>query len=373
MKKNYYEMLGIKKDASADEVKKAFRKLAHEHHPDKKSGNVDKFKEINEAYSVLSDEAKRKQYDMYGAYTAGGQGGSGGQGGGFSAEGGPASGWDFSQFTQGFGNSGFQGNFQDFDLGDVFGEFFGGRGTNTRQLRGRDISIDLEIPFSESVFGTERTVLLNKVSNCDECQGSGGKRGTDMKTCDTCNGKGRINETRRSIIGTFSTTKTCETCRGTGRTPKDKCAKCSGRGVFKKESEIKVKIPSGIEDGEMVRLTGAGEAVAGGQSGDLYIKLHVRKHPIWRKEGANLTTDLNIRLSEAMLGATQTLETLDGKIDVKIPEGVTHGEILRVRGKGVPVGTNKRGDIMIKINVIIPRKLSRSQKMLVEDLKKEGL
>jgi molecular chaperone DnaJ len=358
MKKDYYQVLGIPKDASQDDIKKAFRKLAHEHHPDKKTGNADKFKEANEAYSVLSDDSKRQQYDAYGSAgpsIGGGQGGFGG--------------FDFSGFQQ--GNAGFQ----DFDLGDIFGEFFGGgRSTGSRQaVRGRDISVDVEIPFSDSIFGTEQTIRLSKISTCDTCSGSGAKKGSEMKNCDTCNGRGKINETRRSIMGSFSTTRTCDVCHGAGKVPKEKCSDCHGQGAVKKESEIKVKIPAGIEDGETMRLSGGGEAVPHGTTGDLYIKIHVKKHAIWRKEGANLVTELNVKLTDALLGTEYDLVTLDGNIKLKIPEGVTHGEILRIKGKGVPVDKHRRGDILTVINITIPRKLSKDQKKLIEDLKKQGI
>jgi molecular chaperone DnaJ len=357
MSKDYYKILGIEKNASQDDVKKAFRKLAHEHHPDKHGGNDAKFKEANEAYSVLGDEKKRQQYDTFGS--AGPNMGGGFNGGGFG-------GFDFSGFSQG----GFNNGGVEFDLGDMFGDIFGGG--RQRQKRGSDISVDVELPFSDSIFGIEKTITIHKTSVCSECHGNGGKKGSKMKSCHSCAGKGKVTELKRSIIGSFQTVRACETCRGTGSVPEEKCGICHGSGVHRKNQEIKVKIPAGIENGEMVRLTGAGEAISGGASGDLYIKIHVREHAIWHKEGANLVTDLDVKLSDALLGASHTLKTLDGDIDLKIPEGVAFGEILRVKGKGVPTGRG-RGDALVRVNIVMPRKLSKDTKKAIEALKNEGI
>ena len=195
-----------------------------------------------------------------------------------------------------------------------------------------------------------------------------------MVTCTTCNGKGKIHETKRSFIGAFSTVRTCETCNGRGQVPKEKCHTCRGLGIRKKEEEIGVKIPAGIDDGEMIRLTGAGEAVANGVSGDLYIKVHVKRHPIYKKEGANLVTDLTIKLSTALLGGEYTLTTLEGDtLSVKIPQGVSFGEILRIKNKGVPIEKGKRGDLLIRLHIQLPSKLSKEAAHLVSELKKEGI
>ncbi|MEK7575199.1 MAG: molecular chaperone DnaJ, partial [Patescibacteria group bacterium] len=340
---------------------KAFRKMAHQYHPDKTKGDAasaQKFKDASEAYSVLSDDKKRAEYDTYGQTFAGGAGPSAGAGQGFG-------GFDFS----GFGN---QEGFE-FDLGDIFGDFFGGGGGQQRPKRGRDISIDVELPFAESIFGTERKILLNKTAVCSDCKGSGARSGTDMHTCHVCNGKGKVHETRRTIMGSFSTARQCSECEGRGRVPKEKCPTCRGAGVMRKEQEISVAIPSGIDDGEMIRLTGMGEAVVSGTSGDLYIKVHVKRHPVFKKEGSDLTTDVSLKLSSALLGEEYSLQTLDGEIKVKIPEGVTHGEILRVKGKGVPIEKGRRGDLLIHLSVKLPHKLSRDARKLVEQLKQEGI
>jgi len=354
MAKDYYEVLGVNRSASKEEIKKAFRNLAHKYHPDKRGGDEKRFKEINEAYSILSDDKKRAEYDAYGRVFSEG-GGAGGQGFG---------GFDFGDF-----GAGFQGF--DFDLGDIFGDFFGGG--RERVKRGRDISIDLELPFAEAIFGGERTILIAKTSTCDTCKGSGAAVGTEFVTCTACNGKGRLHETRRSFLGTFTTTRTCGTCGGRGRVPKEKCRTCRGHGVLRKEHEIKVKIPAGIGDGEMIRLSGIGEAIANGAPGDLYIKVHVERHPLFRKEGNNLVTDLNIKLTTALLGGEYTIQTLDGALAVKIPAGVSFGEVLRVKGKGVPVDRGKRGDLLIKLHIDLPAKLSGDAVRLIEELKKEGI
>lgn len=362
MSKDYYQILGIDKKASQDEIKKAFRKLAHKYHPDKSGGNETRFKEVSEAYGVLSNEKKRQEYDSYGRVFNEGKGG-GSQGfEGFSGFQG-ASGFDFS-------------GFQDFDIGDIFngfGDIFGGMGGRQKTKRGRDISIDLEVSFKDAVFGMERKVLLTKVSQCKICKGSGAKEGTEMEVCKHCNGKGKIHETKNSILGTITNIRVCDNCHGAGKAPKDKCEVCGGAGVARMEEEVVISIPAGIDNGEMIRLSGAGEAIAGGVAGDLYIKLHVSSDPIFKKEGNNLTTTLNIKLTDALLGSVYTLHTFDGDIDIKIPAGVSFGEILRVSGKGVPTGKKKRGDILIKINITLPNKLSRGAKKLVDEMKKEGL
>lgn len=351
--KNYYDVLGIEKGASEDDIKKAFRKLAQKYHPDKKGGDEAKFKEVSEAYAVLSDKKKRAEYDMYGKTFAGG-----GPQGGFG-------GFDFSNFQ------GFNGQQFEFDLGDIFGEMFGGGGRQAR--RGRDISIDIELSFREAVFGTERTVLIAKVGFCDTCEGSGAKKGSAMETCAACNGKGDIRETRNSFFGTVTTTRPCPRCHGKGQLPKEKCPTCNGEGVTRKQEEIKIVVPAGVSDGEMVRMPGRGEALAGGQAGDLYVKLHVKSDPAFVREGNNLLTVLPIKLSDALLGGKYTVRTLDGDTSIEIPSGITHGELIRVRGRGVPYGRSSRGDLLVRVDIQFPKKLSKEAQALVEKLRSEGL
>lgn len=350
--KDYYKILGIEKNASKEDIKKAFRKLAHKYHPDK-GGDEARFKEVNEAYTVLSNDKKRAEYDTYGQTFDGG-GFGGGQGFG---------GFDFSGFSGGQG--------VEFDLGDIFENFFTGGGQKVR--RGSDISVDIQIPFEEAAFGTERKIIINKHSACDTCNGSGAEPGTKMETCKTCNGKGKVHESRKSILGAFTTVRECSTCHGKGEVPQQACKTCKGEGIVRKQEEINVKIPAGIDNGEMIRMSGKGEAVPSGIAGDLYVRIHVEPHPKFRRDGANLHLDLNIKMSDALLGTEYKIETLDGPVTLKIPAGVSYGEILRLRGKGIQTPQGKRGDLLVKIIIKTPEKLSRKAKKLIEDLKEEGL
>lgn len=355
MSKDYYDILGVNKGASKDEIKKAFYKLAHKYHPDKKGGDAGKFKEVNEAYQVLSDDDKRAKYDQFGSgfENMGGFGGAQGFGG-----------FDFS---------GFQNGNIDFDLNDIFSDFFGGGMGRTAQRRGRDISTEIQISFADAVFGTDRKILITKTSECLTCKGAGAKPGSKMATCKTCNGQGRIREAKKTIFGTIANTKICDTCYGTGEVPEHVCETCKGKGVLRREEEVSIQIPAGIRDGEMIRMTGMGEAIPRGTPGDLYIKINVAPHPVFKREGNDLTMNLNLKLSDALLGTKYPIQTLDGEIEITIPEGVTINEILRVRGKGVPVGRGKRGDLLVKLNIKLPHKLSRKARELVEKLKEEGI
>ena len=366
MAKDHYETLGVNKGASKDEIKKAFYKLAQKYHPDKKGGDEAKFKQVNEAYQVLSDDAKRSKYDQFGSgFENMGNGGYGGAGGGFG-------GFDAS----GFG--GFQGAGADFDMGnlnDIFSDFFGGGmgGGRPQARRGRDISTEIQISFSESIFGVNRKILITKTSECLTCHGSGAKVGSKMETCKNCNGQGKIHEQKRTIFGNIASTKLCEVCLGSGQVPHEVCDKCKGKGVLRREEEVSVAIPAGIRDGEMIRMTGLGEAISKGTTGDLYIKINVAPHSIFKREGNDLSMNLNLKLSEALLGIKYPIQTLDGEIEVTIPEGVSINEILRVRGKGVPISKSKRGDLLIKLNIKLPEKLSRKSREIIEELKKEGI
>lgn len=353
MAKNYYDTLGLDKKASKEDVKKAFRKLAQKHHPDK-GGEEAKFKEITEAYSVLSDDGKRREYDAYGQNFAGG----GAPGGGY--------GFDPSQF------GGFGGGNVEFDFGDLFGDLFGG-GRGGHIKRGRDISMDIEISFKESVEGTKRQVLVTKVGKCDICHGTGAKPNTEMKTCATCNGQGRVHETRNSPLGAFSSVRACTACEGTGKIPKEKCATCGGHGVLKKEQELHINVPAGIDGGEMLRMPGHGEAIKGGTSGDLYVKVHVKPHPVFRKDGLNLVMHMPMKLTDALVGVTTTIDTLDGKkLEVKIPPMTAPEETLRLRGKGVHI-ESAQGDLLIRLTITMPKKLSSKTKKLIEEMRSEGL
>lgn len=351
--KDYYQVLEIERGAPKDEVKKAFRKLASKYHPDKKTGDEEKYKEVTEAYAVLGDDKKKAEYDTYG-HSFNGAGGGGAGFGGF----------DFSG-AQGFNGQGFE-----FDLNDLFGNFgFGGQG---REQRGRDVSIDINLTFKESIFGVNRKVLLTKTNKCEHCSGTGAKTDTAMETCTTCSGQGKVREQRQSVMGAFTTVRECSTCSGRGEIPKEQCNQCTGVGVAKTQEEISVEIPAGINNGEVIRMTGRGEAIANGQTGDLYIKVHVESHKTIKRNGSDLGSNLPIKLTDALLGNTYTVETLDGSMEIKIPAGIAHGELLRIKNKGVPDG-NRRGDFLVKVSIETPKKLSKKAQKLVEELKAEGI
>lgn len=366
MTKDYYNILGVAKSASKDEIKKAYRALAHKFHPDKSQGDDRKFKEINEAYQILSDEKKRNEYDTYGRVFSEGAGGQ--------------PGWDFGGFDFGDFSAGGGSAFGE-DISDIFENIFGGGGTAAkRKKRGRDISIDLEIPFEESIFGTERRIILSKIAVCEKCKGEGSEPGSEFQKCPACEGNGRVHETKRSFFGTFTTARECGKCFGKGKTPEKKCSFCKGRGVMLKKEEAAIKIPAGIYDGEMIKLAGMGEAVSGGITGDLYVKVHVSPHSVFKREGSNLIMDMDIKMSDALLGSEKEIKTLDGKIKLKIPAGIDSGEILRVRGKGSPQargfqegGQGSRGDLMVKVFVRTPKNVSSKARKLIEELKQEGV
>ena len=346
MAKDYYQILGIDKKASKDDIKKAFRTLAHKYHPDKKGGDEAKFKEASEAYSTLSDDKKRAEYDN-----------------GNSSPG-----------SSGFGGQGFEFDME--DIGDIFGGGFAdifGMGSRSRQARGRDISIDIELSFKESIFGLTRHVLITKDSTCSHCAGSGAEPGSKTKQCPTCNGKGQIVESRRSPFGTFSVSSTCPTCKGRRVIPEKPCKVCSGSGVERRQEEITVVIPTGLDNGQVIRMAGLGEAISGGATGDLYVKVHVRPDKKFHKEGFNLIMDLPIKVSDALTGSIRQIETLEGMTEVNIPPLHSTDEILRVKGKGVPLERGRRGDLLIRVRLEFPQKISRAAMELVEKLKKEGI
>ncbi len=351
MSKDYYATLGVQKGASKDEIKKAFHKMAHKYHPDKSSGDEAKFKEVNEAYQVLSDDQKRAQYDQFGS--EGPQ--MGGQGFG---------GFDFSGFGQG------QGGFE-FDLGDMFGDFFGGG--RSRQKRGADLQTTISLDFKDAIFGLERELRIKKPSTCTTCKGNGAKPGTSLETCTQCNGKGQVRNIQRTILGSIATTQTCDKCHGTGKIPKDPCATCHGKGIVNEERTIKLSVPAGIQHGETLRLASMGEAVAGGPSGDLYVHVSVNSHKTIRRDKNDLVTTLPIKLTDALLGATYAVETLDGMESISIPTGTRVGDSVTLKGKGVPTSSHKRGNFIIKLDIKLPEKLSKKAKEVIEELKNEGI
>lgn len=365
---NYYETLGVSKDATDDEIKKAYRKLAHKHHPDKQSGDEKKFKEINEAYQVLSDKAKRQQYDQFGrTFDQGGF--QGGQGQGFG-------GFDFSGF-QGFrqqqSQEGF--DFQEFGFEDIFSDIFGGAfggRKRSRKKAGKDIQVDAEITFEEMVKGTKRNINLYKRVACDKCHGTGGEPGARNETCPTCKGSGQIKQTMQSFLGSFSQVSICPTCKGSGEIYSEKCKKCGGDGRIKDEQSIEVDIPAGIQDGQTLSLEGQGEAgEQGAPSGNLYLNIRVIPHPKFKREGNTILSNEYITFSQAVLGDKIMADTINGKIRMKIPAGTQSGEIFKIRDEGVPfLDRRGKGDHLVKIIVKIPKNLNREQKEIIEKLRK---
>ncbi|HVY68252.1 MAG TPA: molecular chaperone DnaJ [Patescibacteria group bacterium] len=363
MATDYYDILGVSKGASADEIKRAFRKKAHEFHPDKGSGNAEKFKQVNEAYQVLSDAQKRQQYDQYGRVFDGGGAGAGYNPFGGGA-GGPA-GWDF--------NGADFGGFS--DLGDIFGDIFGGRQERaSRRNRGIDLEIGLTITFEEAVFGAEKNITLDKQDACSVCGGSGAKPGSKVVACPKCHGQGQIRTTRRTIFGTIASSAVCDRCQGQGKVPEQPCEACGGSGARRQEKTIAVKIPAGIEDGQRIRVAGEGEAgYRGSAPGDLYLAVTVRPDREFRRDGFNLLKDVPVSFTQSALGAKIFVKTLDGEIELKIPAGTQPDTVFRIRHKGVPHinQPDSRGDLLLTARVVVPKKLTKKEKELLKTLAAE--
>lgn len=358
MSKDYYKILGVDKNASKDEIKKAFRKLAHQHHPDKSGGNAEKFKEANEAYQVLSDDKKRSQYDQFGSTFDNAR-----AGGGFSG---------FEGFS-GFGSGGININME--DLGDIFEGAFGFGGGRKKRAsygsqRGQDMEVMMEIEFKEAIFGAEKEIHLNKIITCDKCRGNGAEPGTKIEICSTCKGTGQVKHSQRTIFGTFQTVTTCSECQGAGKRPEKICAKCDGAGVMQGDSRIKVKIPAGINNNETIRLSAQGEAGRnGGSAGDLYINIRVKPHYKFKREGNDIYTKEYITFKQAALGDKIQVETVDDGVKLKIPEGAQTGTVFKLKGKGVQkLRGFGRGDHFVEIIVRTPENLTRSQKKALEEL-----
>ncbi len=354
---DYYSVLGVSRSASEDEVKKAFRKLAHKYHPDKGTGDEKKFKEINEAYQVLSNKEKRARYDQTGQdYHSQGQGGGSGAGQGFG-------GFDFN--TQGFdfGGSGFE---------DVFSDLFGGRmGGRTRARAGADIQVDIEISFEEMVRGVKREVTLRKLSECETCQGTGGKPGSKQSTCTQCQGAGQVRRTVQSIFGTMMQNVVCDRCQGRGQTYAEHCPTCRGAGRTQREETVSIDIPAGISDGQTLSLSGHGAAgEQGSRAGDLYVNIHVRPHATLVRRGDDIVTEYAMSFAEAALGAKVSIVTIEGEVIMKIPAGTQPGEVFRIKGKGVPhLNRYGRGDHLVSVTLAVPKKLSSEEKHHIEALK----
>lgn len=365
-KRDYYEVLGVSKSASDDEIKKAFRKAAIKHHPDKEDGNEDKFKEANEAYEVLKDKTKRQRYDQFGHAGVGSSAASDGGGAGFGGAGG------FSGFEDLFGGAGGQGINID-GLGDIFGSFFGGGfGGQQRggRSRGRDVQTEVKITFEESIFGVEKPLKLDLEDTCDHCKGSTAEPGHELKTCETCKGEGQITQVAQTVFGRIQQQAVCPTCRGKGKQPEKACTVCNGKGTRRQRQEINLKIPAGISDGATIRLKERGEAVEGGVKGDLYVVVNVKAHKSFTREGELILSEETISMVDAALGTSIMVETVDGPETLDIPAGTQPGTDFRLSEHGVPhLRTGKRGDHIVRLEVAIPKKLSKKQKKLLEEFK----
>lgn len=360
MSKDYYKILGVEKNATADEVKKAFKKAAMQHHPDRPGGDEKKFKEVNEAYQVLSDADKRTRYDQFGSD--------------FEQQGGFGGGGNWEDFMR--SARGQQGGFQfEGDLGDIFGEMFGFGGSRSRgasrQSRGRDIQVDIELEFKEAAFGVEKNIHLRKQSACDICSGSGAEPGSKLDTCNTCKGQGQVVQIQRTFLGAMQTVVTCSDCQGRGQKPGKKCKPCGGVGVMQKDQDITVKIPAGIDEGESIRLTGYGEvAPHSSQSGDLYVRAHIKPNRYFHREGFDVYTQSEISFPQAVLGDKIEVETIDGPVKLVVPEGIESGQLIKIKGHGIThLGRSNRGDQFVKIKIRVPKKFSRDVRKKLEDLK----
>ena len=355
-KRDYYEVLGIGKSASADEIKKAFRRKAIEYHPDKQGGDESKFKEVNEAYEVLKDEAKRQRYDQFGHAGVGGSAGGGNPYEGFG----------------GFGTGGQNVNFDfgDLGFGDIFNSFFGGGGGGAgprRERRGRDVETQVEISFEQAVFGTEAVLNLTLEDVCEHCKGTTAEPGYELKTCDQCGGSGQVMNVTRTIFGNIQQATICPKCKGRGKIPEKVCTVCSGKGTKAKKQQVKLKIPAGIDDGATIRLREHGEAAAGGSKGDLYVNIRVKPHKQFTREGDLILSDEHIDMVSAALGAEIEVATVDGPVRMKVPAGTQSGSDFKLSGHGVPhLKGGTRGAHIITIVVETPTKLTKQQQELLQ-------
>lgn len=368
-KRDYYEVLGVNKNATDDELKKAYRKLAKKYHPDAnpddKAGAEAKFKEVNEAYENLSDPQKRRMYDQFGTTDPQGFGGAGGP---FGGQGGY-----YSYSSSDFGDFG--------DLGDIFSSFFGGgfggRNSSTRRQsgprKGADLNLGLEITFEQAFLGVEKEIIMTRDDICETCHGSGAKSGTSKMKCTTCNGTGQVTQVQNTILGQMQTRRTCTTCHGTGEIIKEPCETCHGKGKVRKQPKIKVKIPAGIDDNQTVVLRGEGEpGEKGGPKGDLYITVKIKRHGIYTRKGNNVLCDVPITITQATLGAELEIPLVDGsKEKYKIPEGTQTGTKFNLRNKGFKsVNSSSVGDFIFTVIVQTPKRLSKEQRDLLTQLAK---
>lgn len=358
--KDYYQILGVSRDASPEEIKKAYYKLAHKYHPDK-GGDEKKFKEINEAYQVLSDKEKRAQYDKFGRVF----------------EGGAESGFDF-QWSWGRPEGEFDFDFG--DLGEMVEEMFGFGFGETRKRkdlkRGKDIEVDIEISLEDTLKGKEKLISLYKYINCSRCQGSGVEPGSKTKECFSCRGTGEVQQIKKTFFGSFTRYTVCPECNGEGYKPEKSCNVCQGEGRIKAEERIRIFIPAGVDNNQVIKIQGKGDAgKRGGKSGDLYLRILIKKHPIFERRGDDLYVSKEISFSQAVLGDEVEIPTLEGsKILLKVPAGTESGKVLRISGKGIPHFSGYgRGNLYVELIVKIPKKLTKKQKELLEKLKEEGI
>ena len=360
MATDYYDLLGVSRNASAEEIKKAFRTKAHQFHPDKSTGDAEKFKEINEAYQVLSDTTKRQQYDQYGQTFDQAR-----------RQGGAPAGDPF-----GFGQNGFQGNVDFGDLGDMFGDLFGfGGRTSHKTERGRDIQAVLNVPFRVSVFGGEEPITFKHLAGCDRCGGTGAEPGTSRETCGTCQGSGQVRRVQQTMLGAVQSVQACPTCHGEGTKIVTRCDRCHGEGRVEKTDTMTIKIPAGIATGQKIRLPNKGEAGRRGTpSGDLYIEIDVEPDPKLKRDGDDLVVEVELPLTTAALGGTIDVPTIDGPTTMKIPAGTPSGQTFLLRNKGVThLRGRGRGDERVIVRVRIPTKLTAKSKKLLKELADEGV
>lgn len=369
MPKDYYKVLGVAKGASGEEIKKAYRKLAHEHHPDKKGGNEAKFKEINEAYQVLGDQKKRETYDRFGTADPAGFGGAGWPGG--HDHGGGFGGFQWGQA----GTGGFEGVDMG-DLGDIFETFFGGMGGQARRrtvTNGSDLETVQEITLEEAYHGVRKSIAIRTFVTCATCQGQGGDPAAGTDTCATCDGKGEVREEKRTFFGSFSQVKACERCHGTGKIPKKVCATCKGSGRIAGERKAELDITPGIADGQIIQIKGLGEAgERGAAAGDLYVRVRIKKHPAFERRGDDLVVRQELNVFDLLLGRKLTVKALDGKtVEAEVPAHFNLKDDLRIPGKGMPrFRSFGHGDLLLEFILKAPKKLGGKEKKMLEDLEK---
>lgn len=354
-KRDYYEILGVSKDADEKEIKSAFRRLAKQYHPDLNPDNKEaeaKFKEVNEAYEVLSDPDKKAKYDQFG-HAAFDQNGFGGGGAGFN---------DFGDI-----------------FGDIFGDFFGGGfGGSTRSQRtgpkaGSDLKIKLDISFEEAAFGTKKDIKINRIEKCHVCDGSGAKKGTSKKTCPTCQGTGSIRTVQRTPFGQFASSRTCTTCGGVGEVVEDPCTACSGSGKERKSRKLSINIPAGVDTGSVIPLRGEGNhGERGGPAGDLYVYINVKPHEIFERDGYDIWCEIPISFAKAVLGGPIEVPTIDGKVKYEVPEGTQTGTVFRLRNKGIKnLRGSGKGDQYVRVKIEVPKKLTEKQRTILRQFAEE--